>query len=129
MIEGLKLKLTASELKNHFQKRVTHHKGRADEKEGLLPTLRDALQKIKGAKDLHEVECGQKAQSWLDETIGGSLNSGYRIDSQSILENLQKDIKSHRNKMGKFAFLATHLFEEDYTLTEADLIKLEFIEG
>jgi hypothetical protein len=53
--------------------------------------------------------------------------SGYRLDTEDVVDKLEGDIKDHANKALVFDFFAAHLFDEDYTMQEADLRRLEII--
>lgn len=116
MIEGLKLKITSEELKDHCGQRSNYHRQRAHEKENQLPALREALLQIKNA--------GSPLQPTRVSQTG---KGGYHLDTDDPVEKLESDIKEHRNKSQVFAFFARHLFDEDYTLQEADLVRLEVL--
>lgn len=117
MIEGLKIKVTAAELQQHCQDRATYHAGRADSKEAELPSLREALEKIKAT--------GGRAADTLARMSGKSETC--HLDPDDPLGALENDIRDHRNKALVFGFFASHLFDEDYVLQEVDLIRLEIL--
>jgi hypothetical protein len=119
MIEGFKLKITSSELKTHCSERALYHKQRADDKEQELPGLKEALAKVEAVTGAN-----------LDPKNLAHMNksaASYRMDVDEPVEALESDIKDHRNKALVFAFFSEHLFAEDYTLQEADLIRLEIL--
>ncbi len=113
MIEGLKIRVTHSELVAHCKERAAYHQRRADEKDAELPGLKDSMEKIKA---------GGAAVS-----VAHMNKSNYRLDTADVIESLENDIKDHRNKSLVFAFLAEHFFPEDYTLMETDLLRLEIL--
>lgn len=116
MIEGLKLRVTAQELREHCQKRVAHHNLRAEEKTRELPALRESLERLK------------KTSSQLPTSVSNfSKGGGYRVEGSEVVEQLEADIRDHRYKALFFAFLEHHLFDEDYTLKEEDLVRLEIL--
>jgi hypothetical protein len=116
MIEGLKIKVTSGELKEHLTMRAAHHRKRADDKEVELPQLRDALERIKAAPQATNISAMQKLTS-----------NSYHVNPDDTISALENDIRDHRNKALVFDFFAGHLFEEDYVLQENDLIRLEVI--
>lgn len=116
MIEGLKLKVPCSELKSHCEQRAEHHAGRADTKEAELPKLREAIDAIKTHAEATTV--GQMTKSVI-------TSKAYHMDDP--VGDLEKDIADHRNKALVFTFFSTHLFDDDYTLTESDLQRLEIL--
>lgn len=115
MTEGLKFKVPSSELKSHLQSRAKHHADRATEKEGELPGLREALSKISGAV----------ATANRPNPGSNVSNSRYSLDPDDPIEKLQNDIRDHRSKSFMFGFFASHLFNDNYTLKEEDLSRLE----
>jgi len=117
MIEGLKIRLEPDELRAHCLSRAKYHTERADQKEKELPALRDALEKIKGG--------GGKAAESLARMSGKS--GAYNLDTESPVEDLENDIRDHRNKNLVFLFYADHFIPEDYVLMEADLVRLEIL--
>lgn len=116
MIQGFRLKFTSDELKTHLRDRVDHHEGRAITKESELPALRSAAEKLKVS-----IEAPARAS----DKFGSSNGSG--PDVNSAIENLEDQVRDHRNKAAVFRLFADHLFAEDYDLTENDLFRLEFL--
>lgn len=115
MIEGLKIKVTSAELKDHLIKRSGYHKERGRQKESELPGLREAFEKIKAGGGL------------AAGTLSHMSKGGYRSDPQDAVESLETDIRDHFNKSLVFLFFAEHLFDEDYVLKEDDLFRLEIL--
>ena len=116
MIEGLKLLVRSVELKTHCELRSEYHRKRADEKEAQLPKLRESLEVLRG--------------SGLPATSYSNMNKGsqaYHLDPDDPIKDLEKDIQDHRNKSLVFEFFAGHLFDDDYTLKEDDLQRLELL--
>jgi hypothetical protein len=105
MIEGFKLRVTCTELMNHCMERAGYHAKRADTKEAELPSLRRSMEALTKSPQ--------------------QINSSYNL--QDPIEQLETDISDHRSKCSTFTFFAEHLFEEDYTLHESDLVRLEFV--
>lgn len=115
MIEGFKLKLTSKELKDHCSKRAEYHRKRSKEKADELPRVKEAMEVIK------------KGGIEVAATLETMSKGGYRLDTEDVIEKLEGDIKDHSNKALVFDFFAAHLFEEDYTLQETDLVRLEIL--
>jgi len=116
MIEGLKIRITSEELQKHCQERSKYHTDRAAQKQGELPGLKEALDKIKAS--------GMKAAESM-ASMGGK--GSYHLDTSDPIEDLEKDIRDHQNKAIVFSFFAGHLFDEVYVLQEADLTRLEIL--
>lgn len=114
MIEGLKIKVTSAELKDHLIKRSGYHKERGQRKASELPGLREAFEKI-------------KAGGGAPQSISRMSKGNYHSDPQDAIEDLEKDIQDHFNKSLVFLFFAEHLFDEDYVLREDDLFRLEIL--
>lgn len=114
MIDGLKLRVTSKELVEHCLARSTHHKDRANTKASQL--IRDALNKLKNAKDPEALAVMSKTGF-----------SNYSLDPEGVVESLENDIRTHNEKALIFKFFADHLFDEDYTLQESDLKRLEML--
>lgn len=113
MIKGLQFRITSKELNEHLVARAGYHRERADSKEAELPQLKETLSKIKNTKPaLH---------------ISGKSAANYQMDPDSPIEELETDIRNHRNSALSFDFMAQHLFEEDYDLNESDFIRLELL--
>jgi len=114
MVEGFKLKVTSAELKEHCEHRAMYHSERADEKRNkTLPQLREALESVKSTSPSSSIS---------------HMNKGtYHMDPDDPVKDLERDIRNHENKALVFQFFATHLIDDDYTLQEADLVKLEIL--
>lgn len=117
MIDGLKIRVTSRELTLHMNDRASYHAGRADVKEGELPAIKDALDKMKAGLDPATV-------SMMNKT---GVSSSYNLNPADTIEQLERDIRDHRNKALAFRYLACHLFDEDYNLSESDLKRLEIL--
>lgn len=115
MIEGFKLKITSEELKSHCTERAAYHRNRAKTKEEQIPKLREAMEAIKSNRNSQEL---------AQMTKFGNLSSYHTEDP---VGDLEKDVTEHVNKSLVFEFFASHLFGEDYTLTESDLQRLEIL--
>ena len=115
MIEGFKLKVASSELKTHCFGRAEYHRKRATEKEAELPKVKEAMEAIRRG--------GGHAAAGITHMNKNS----YNLDTTDVVENLENDIKDHKNKAMVFDFFGNHLFAEDYTLKEDDLIRLEIL--
>ncbi len=112
MVDGFKLRISSHELAEHCTNRAKYHRRRASEKEAELPKLREAITAIKS----HAPAVG------ISNMTKGS---SYRSDDP--VGDLEHDINEHKNKAIVFDFFASHLFEEDYTLDEGDLTRLEML--
>lgn len=115
MIEGLKIRVTAEELACHLKNRAAYHRTRADKKEAELPALKSAADKVKA--DLQPASL----------THMNKGTSSYSADVDNLVEQMESDIRTHRNKALAFDYFAGHLFAEDYTLQENDLKRLEIL--
>lgn len=117
MIEGLKIRVTSGELRTHLLARSVHHRQRADEKEAGIPELKSALETV--------------TKNSLNPPSVGAMNkmatSSYHLDPDDAISQVETDIRNHRNSALAFEFFADHLFDEDYTLSEADLRRLEIL--
>lgn len=108
MIEGLKIDVPSTELKEHLAARASHHGER------VAFYLGQAKHLSQGLKDL-DLEDESEAQAYS--------NSGQRDPRDSM----RQSAKSHQDRQMFFQFMADHLVPgEVYRLTEADIIKLEF---
>lgn len=114
MITGLRLRIASSEIKTHCLERAKFHDGRAALKEGELPKLQSALDAIRAVSE------PQPQLSHMSK-----VSSTYHADLGSEIENLERDIRNHKNQAMVFRFFSEHLFDEDYDLQEADLQRLE----
>lgn len=115
MIEGLKFKMSNSELVLHLTARSKYHQQRADEKEAELPGLKETLDRLVPARQAASLQMMNKSRST------------YGFDPDDPIEQLSTDIRNHRNSSLAFEFMASHLLDDDYTLTEADLKRLEIL--
>lgn len=115
MIEGLKFKVTRQELQVHLRARADYHSKRADTKEAEIPKLQQILETV----------APQKAG--LAQIVSNKSRQSYNFDPEDQIENIRLDILSHRNTAAAFAWMADHLFDEDYELQESDLRRLELL--
>lgn len=115
LVPGLKLRVSAEELRKHMMDRAAHHERRRDEKQALLPQLEDAAAKIKSQQPAALVAQFSKSVS------------NYRFDGDDAVQQLKGDIESHNNKAVAFRWLAGHLFDQDYCLNRNDLVELEIL--
>lgn len=113
LINGIRVRMKAGELAAHLLARAEHHRGRAKAKGAELPKLKDVLEAIRPKPDDERPSNVSKVAS----------NSYYLQESQ--VEALERDIRDHEAKAFNFSWLAGHLFEQDYCLTQSDLIELE----
>lgn len=116
LVPHLHIRMTSRELCEHLMSRATYHATRRDEKRAYLPQLKDATEKIKAQSPAATVAQFSK--------MG---HSNYRFDGDDALESLERDIQTHNDKFVYFQFIANHLFEQDYCLSEDDLVKLEIM--
>ena len=116
MIEGIKLSMTSTELKQLCEKRVTYHLGRAEWYQQKLAELEPALKEA--AQDA--------ADDSFDQLKYG--NSGSRTDRGDPVERFKNGVAHHRDRATVFRFMAEHVItNETYVLTEGDLQKLEVL--
>lgn len=129
MIEGLKLNIPSKELAELIKARAAYHRGRADLKEKeQLPMLRATLPDLEKAMAVVQGH-GQHPQRLSNMSKGSSYNMDENpVDRlQKDIESLELDIRNHRNKALAFEFIAGHLFDDVYSLTETDLNRLEIL--
>lgn len=112
MIEGLKFKISHTELRDHCLKKAEHHKSRAETKQKELPALVAAMDSIREG---------------VAQNVSAKNSSMYAMDPDEPIKQMEKDIKDHIKKSLLFGFYANHLFEDDYTLGHHDLTALELI--
>lgn len=113
MIEGLKIRVRSDELKLHCAARAKYHETRANEKEAKLPELRRSLETIR--------------ETTSPQGVSNMFKGSYHIDTSDPVEDLEHDIRDHRNKSLVFTFFAEHFFDDDYCLKEDDLVRLEIL--
>jgi len=117
VIDGLRLQIPYQELRQHCLDRAEYHKGRADLKEKELPKLKEAMEAIKQAT----------LQSPSNLAHMNKMSATYNLNPGDTVEELEKDIREHRNKAEVFIYFANHLFPYDYNLNESDLRRLEIV--
>lgn len=118
-IKGLRYQFTSDQLRAHMVDRAKYHDGRADTKETALPELRAAVEIVKKA--------GTQAAASI-AAMSKFSNSNYHFDPGTQVEQLEQDIKDHRNKALVFRELSKHLFvDSTYDLDENDLRRLEIL--
>lgn len=115
MIDGLRIKIESAELKTLLMTRVEYHQGRAKTKEAELPGLRESMERIKAVQPTNIAQVNKMS------------SNVYHVED--AVENLERDIKNHKNKALVFEFYANHLFDETYSLTESDLQRLELVKS
>ena len=121
MIEGLKFKVPAAELRQHCTDRAAYHKTRAEQKSAEMPKLREALDALKNPG---AAESTPESIAFANKAL---RSTGYHADPQDIVDKYEADIRDHRNKALLFGFYSEHFFDEDYTLMDRDLIHLEIL--
>lgn len=116
MIKGLRICLKSSELAEHMRERANYHEERAKVKEEELPAIQESFEKFKALRPATKVSHMNK-----------SGLSNYDFNPEENIENLENDIRNHRNKALAYRYMADHLFTEDYDLDENDLRRLEIL--
>lgn len=118
-VKGLRYQFTSEQLRQHMVDRAAHHESRATAKEEALPELRSAVEIVKKA--------GTTAAASI-AAMSKFSNSNYHFDAGDQVEQLETDIKDHRNKALVFRELSQHLFVgATYDLDENDLRRLEIL--
>jgi hypothetical protein len=111
MIEGVKLHVKSEELGKLLKDRATYHLGRAEQKTVELPKLSASM------KSLDQPPRGASMVS--------NSQRGYGSDPVTDLED---QIRAHKLRARTLTFFAEHLApSEVYSLTEADLTRLELV--
>lgn len=104
MIEGLNFDMKPDELRSHFQERAKHHADR----EAFYRQQAAAL----------EAQVGDQPETGLPSYSG----------HQNPQESLKQSAAQHAHRRVFFQFLADHVIEETYRLTESDLTRLELLD-
>lgn len=104
MIEGLNFDMKPDELKAHFMERAKHHADR----EAFYRQQATAI----------------KAELGDQEDAGLQQYSGH----QNPLSAAQESTAQHARRRVFFQFLADHVIDEVYRLTESDLTRLELLD-
>lgn len=119
IVKGLRYQFTTEQLRAHMVERAKHHEGRASTKETALPELRAAVDIVKKA--------GNTAAASI-AAMSKFSNSNYHFDPGKQVEQLEEDIKDHRNKALVFRTLSDHLVADaTYDLEESELRRLEIL--
>jgi len=119
IVKGLRYHFTTEQLYAHMKNRSDYHESRANTKETALPELRAAVDIVKAA--------GTTAATNI-ATMSKFSNSNYHFDAGDQVEQLEEDIKDHRNKALVFRTLADHLVDDaTYDLDESELRRLEIL--
>lgn len=113
-MEGLKFKVSSQELKSHLVDRAAHHRDKASEKEAIPDDIKKTI----------EASHGNRSIANMVPTLA---KSAYHANVSDSSGSLQRDIEDHQAKAAAFEFFASHLFDEDYTLREEELIRLELV--
>ncbi len=121
MIDGLKFRMTRDELAIHLRERAKYHELRATAKRDELLTLRANLEKV--TVDVQTL--GGKRPS---TNVSGGFNPDYLIqEHRRLVEEHERTMVEHLARVDKFRFIANHLFNDDYSLTESDIPRLELV--
>lgn len=113
LVEGLKFKITSEELAKLMKERADYHEKRAAHKSDELPRLKASLETLTSAPAITSVS---------------NKMSGYNTNPADVIEQVETDIKNHKNKSQSLRFLADHVVPKtSYILTENDLRSLEVI--
>lgn len=120
MIEGLKIRVPSTELATHLRDRAKYHRERADTKDAAMPKL------IEAKEALGKLQTNPDSLAVMSKF---SNSASYNMNPDDAIRDLESDIRTHRNKALSMEYLADHLFDEDYTLTEADLVRLEILKN
>lgn len=126
MVTGLRFRFAHQELLTHLNERTEHHNKRAETKQAQLPKLKQMLEDIKNNR-FNPSEAPDPNDEDLCQTIATYNKSPYAFNSESPVEQLERDIAAHQKKARTFRLLAEHLFEEYYDLAESDLKQLEMV--
>jgi len=119
IVKGLRYHFTTKQLGDHMRARAEYHEGRATTKESALPELRSAVEIVKKA--------GIHAAASI-AAMSKFSNSNYHFDPGTQVEQLEEDIKDHRNKALVFRTLSDHLVADaTYDLEESELRRLEIL--
>jgi hypothetical protein len=108
MIEGVKMDINGSELKQRLAARIDYHRQRAE------------FFKKEAARVVETAGAG-------DDPIPNPVSNK---TVNSVREDYSKQALRHRQRGGQFTFIMEHLSDKEvYRLTEADLFRLELVEG
>ena len=116
-IKGLLFHFSNADLALHMCQRAEHHDERARQKESALPELRKAVETVKASAET-------KTLARMSKNGGHD----YNFAANEQIENLEFDIREHRNKALVFRVLAKHLVPAAiYELDESALRRLEIV--
>ncbi len=119
IVKGLRYQFTTDHLREHMVQRAAYHEARATDKEAALPELQKAVDIVKAAG---------KVSATTVATMSKFNSANYHFDTADQVEQLETDIKDHRNKALVFRTLADHLVPDSvYDLDENDLRRLEIV--
>ena len=115
IVKGLFFHYTTEELAKLMRARAEYHDDRAAKKESAMPELKKAVETVKNATEATTVARMSK------------VSASYHFDGDQV-EELEKDIRDHRNKAIVFRALAEHLVPNaTYELGEDALRRLEIV--
>ena len=97
---GLVVEVKNTEIGQHCAERSKYHTERADHKEAELPKLQAALDALKGSSN-----------AAVQATISSMNKGGYNLNTENPIEQLENDIRIHRNKALTFKYLGEHLLD------------------
>lgn len=115
IVKGLFFHYTTDELGLHMRARAVHHEGRASTKESAIPDLKKAVDTVRAAAEATNVAQMSK------------VSNSYNFSKDQV-DQLEEDIRDHRNKALVFRTLADHLVANaTYELDENGLRRLEIV--
>ncbi len=115
IVKGLFFHYTTEQLAQHMRERAEHHLDRAATKESALPELRKAVDTVQASTEASNV------------TQMSKTNNSYHFGGDQV-DNLESDIRDHKNKALVFRTLADHLVPNaTYELDESALKRLEIL--
>ncbi len=108
----LEFVIPSSRMAKMLAERADYHEQRAKEKEDHLPALKEAITKA--------VEGKAPAPTFSNKTQ-------YNFDPTAPIEEMERDIKTHKAKAGSFRLLSESVTGNDYRLSIAEMKEIELI--
>lgn len=118
MIEGLKIRVTSQELGDHLNARADYHADKAAEIEKDLPAIREIRDRFRSGTNLNPDDLARMTKA---------SNYAHTKGVEEMVGELEGEMRNRRNKAMAFRYIAAHLFQEDYTLQNEDLQRLEIL--
>jgi hypothetical protein len=115
--QGFRVRMEASELSEHLQKRAAYWAGRAEQFQLELTQL-DALLQLQS-------QASADAPATISAFNKGTLSNRGGMNPEDLRDDIQQRLTDSRNKKTYFIWLSQHLLSVVYVLSLDDLRVLE----